>query len=139
LARSLECAARWVQPRITSQAQADTEEQRARRQAYSACATALLARQGAVDALLEVFRDDDFDPVTVQIRLQDAEEQRSIVARAVGAVAVEGPDDLAQSALLASRSIELLSERLRDWYVAVVGGRASDELLQSQLQYALRD
>ncbi len=125
--------------RITSRAQAETEEQKARRQAYSACATALLARQDAATALLEVFRDEDFDQGAVQARLQDVDEQRAIVARAVGAVAIEGPHNVAHRAQIASQAIELLSGRLRDWVVIVAGGRDRNELLQSQLQFALRD
>ncbi len=47
--------------RVTSRGQADLEEQKARRQAYSACATALLARRDAAVALLEAFLEDVFD------------------------------------------------------------------------------
>ncbi|GGN56042.1 hypothetical protein GCM10011579_016690 [Streptomyces albiflavescens] len=125
--------------RITSRAQTNTEEQKARRQAYSACATALLARRDAADALLDMFKGDDFDQAAVQARLQEVDEQRDAVARAVGAVAIEGPYDIANSAEFAAKAIELLSGRIRDWTAEVAGGRDRDELLQSQLQFALRD
>src|ERR1700722_8112132 len=77
--------------RVTSRGQAEVEEQRARRQAYAACSTALLARRDAAVALLNAFRDDDFDLAAAQARIQDLDDQRAIVARAVGAVVVEGP------------------------------------------------
>ncbi|WP_413755094.1 hypothetical protein [Streptomyces sp. MMBL 11-3] len=125
--------------RITSRAQTGVEEQKARRQAYNACAAALLVRRNAVDALLEVFRGDDFDQAVVQARIEDIAEQRAVVARAVGAVMVEGPDDVAHRGETAARAIEMLSGRLRDWAFEVGDGRDREELLRSQLQFALRD
>ncbi|MEW2302158.1 hypothetical protein AB0958_19630 [Streptomyces sp. NPDC006655] len=125
--------------RITSRTQTNTEEQKARRQAYSACATTLLARRDAAAALLDVFKGDDFDQAAVQARLQEVEGQRDAVARAVGAVAVEGPYDVANDAEYAAKAIELLSGRIRDWAAEVADGRDRDELLQSQLQFAHRD
>lgn len=125
--------------RITSRAQASTEEQKARRQAYSACATALLARRDAAAALLDVFKGDDFDQAAVQAQLQEVEGQRDAIARAVGAVAIEGPHGVAHDAEHAAKAIEFLSGRIRDWAAEVAGGRDRDELLQSQLQFAHRD
>ena len=84
--------------RVTSRGQADLEEQKARRQAYSVCATALLARRDAVVALLETFPEDVFDQAAAQVQSQNLDEQRAAVARAVGAVAVEGPYAVAHSA-----------------------------------------
>ncbi|WP_329433218.1 hypothetical protein OG564_10810 [Streptomyces sp. NBC_01280] len=124
--------------RITSRAQTGAEEQRARRQAYSACATAFLARRDAVAALLDVFRSDDFDAAAVRARLQEVDEQRDAVARAVGAVAIEGPHDVAHGAEWAAKTLELLAGRLRDWTAEVAGGRDRDDLLRSQLQFAVR-
>ncbi|MFM9625110.1 hypothetical protein ACKI14_45220 [Streptomyces turgidiscabies] len=125
--------------RITSRGQANTEEQKARRQAYSACATALLARRDAAAALLDAFKGDDFDQAAVQTRLQEVEGQRDAVARAVGAVAIEGPYNVANAAEHAAKDIEFLSGRIRDWAAEVADGRDRDELLRTQLQYALRD
>ena len=62
--------------RVTSRGQADVEEQKARRQAYSTCATALLARRDAAVALLEAFPEDSFDPIAVQALLQHLDAQR---------------------------------------------------------------
>jgi hypothetical protein len=70
--------------RVTSRGQADVEEQKARRQAYGACATVLLARRDAAAALLEAFREDSFDPAAGQTLLQNLDAQRDGVARAVG-------------------------------------------------------
>lgn len=81
--------------RVTSRGQADLEEQKARLQAYSACATALLARRDAAVALLETFPEDVFDQAAAQVQSQNLDEQRAVVARAVGAVAVEGPSSSA--------------------------------------------
>ncbi|MFI6620613.1 hypothetical protein [Streptomyces sp. NPDC050528] len=125
--------------RITSRAQATMDEQNARRQAYSACATALLARRDATAALLDLFKSDDFDQAAVQARLQEVDEQRDPVARAVGAVTIEGPYHVAHGAASAAKAIGLLSGRIRDWAAEVAGGRDRDELLGSQLQFALRD
>ncbi len=52
--------------RVTNRGQASVEEQKARRQVYSACATALLARRDAADALLETFLADSFDSAAAQ-------------------------------------------------------------------------
>ncbi|MFI1168531.1 hypothetical protein ACH4UM_34375 [Streptomyces sp. NPDC020801] len=117
--------------RITSRAQTTTEEQKARRQAYSACATALLARRDAAAAFLDVFKGDDFDQAAVQAMLREVDEQRDPVARAVGAVAIEGPSDVTSRAEFAAKAIELLSGRIRDWTADVAGGRDRDELLRS--------
>ncbi|MHA4820144.1 hypothetical protein ACXZ65_38000 [Streptomyces aculeolatus] len=125
--------------RITSKAQVRTEEQKARRQAYSACATALLARRDAMTALLDVFKSDEFDEAAVQSRLREVDEQRDAVARAVGAVAVEGPYQVVHAAEWAAKAVEQLSCRLRDWNTDVAGGRDRNGLLQSQLRYALQD
>lgn len=125
--------------RITSRAQTTMDEQKARRQAYSTCATALLARRDATASLLDLFKSDDFNQAAVQARLQEVDEQRDSVARAVGAVTIEGPYRVAHDAGLAAKAIELLSGRIRDWATEVAGGRDRDELLGSQLQFALRD
>lgn len=58
--------------RVTSRRQADVEEQKARRLAYSACATALLARRDTAVALLETFPQDSFNPAAVQALLQNS-------------------------------------------------------------------
>lgn len=125
--------------RITSRSQAATAEQTARRQAYSACATALLARRDAAATLLDLFRGDDFDPGAVQARLQEVDGQLDAVARAVGSVAIEGPHSVAHDAEWAAKVIEHLSRRIRDWAAEVADGRDRDELLRSQLQFALRE
>ena len=125
--------------RVTSRGQVDLEEQKARRQAYSACSTALLARRDAAVALLETFPEDVFDQAAAQVQLQNLDEQRAAVARAVGAVAVEGPYAVAQSAEYAGFAIEVLAGRLRDWVAYVVGGRAREELVQSQMRYGRED
>lgn len=52
--------------RVSSRGQADMEEQKARLQVYSACATALLARRETADALLDAFREDSFDLAAAQ-------------------------------------------------------------------------
>ena len=125
--------------RVTSRGQANVEEQKARRQAYSMCATALLARRDAAVALLETFREDSFDPPAAQALLQHLDELRDGVARAVGAVAVEGPDAVANSAEYAAHAIEVLAGRLRDWLASVVGGEDREALVQSQLRYGRED
>ncbi|MFI8932384.1 hypothetical protein ACIG3E_32570 [Streptomyces sp. NPDC053474] len=125
--------------RITSRGQAEAEELKARRQVYSACATALLARQDAVFLLLETFTADSFDLAVVQAGVRDTDDQRATVARAVAAVAVEGPDEAAHRASIASKTVEHLCTRLRDWAAAVAVGRSVDELLHSQLTFAQRD
>jgi hypothetical protein len=125
--------------RITSRGQANVEEHKARRQVYSACATALLARRDAAVALLETFAEDSFDPAAVQVLLQNLDEQRDGVARAVGAVAVEGPDAVANSAEYAARAVEQLAGRLRDWLASIVGGENREVLIQSQLRYGRHD
>jgi len=125
--------------RVTSRGQADVEEQKARRQTYSACATSLLARRDAAAALLGTFREHSFDLAAAQALLQNLDEQRDNVARAVGAVAVEGPDAVADSAEYAAAVIDGLAGRLRDWLAAVVSGENRAELVQSQLTYGLDD
>lgn len=125
--------------RVTSRGQADLEEQKARRQAYSACATALLARRDAAVALLETFPEDVFDQAAAHVQSQNLDEQRAAVARAVGAVAVEGPYAVAHSAEYAAYAIEVLAGRLRDWVASVGGSQDRGELVQSQMRYGRED
>lgn len=125
--------------RVSSRGQADMEEQKARRGAYSACATALLARRDAAVAFLETFPEDGFDPASAHVLLQNLDEQRDGVARAVGAVAVEGPEAVADSAEYAAHSIEQLAGRLRDWLASITGGEDRETLVRSQLPYARDD
>lgn len=125
--------------RVTSRGQAEVEEQRARRQAYGACSTALLARRDAAIALLNAFRDDDFDLAVAQARIQDLDDQRATVARAVGAVAVEGPYEVAAGAEAAAYAVEELAGRLRDWVASVAGGEDRGQLVQSQGRFGRDD
>ena len=124
---------------VARRGQADLEDQKARRQAYSACSTNLLARRDGATALLDFLREDVFDQAAAQVRLQNLDEQRAAVAETVGAVAVEGPYAVAQSAEDAAYAIEVLAGRLRDWVADVVGGRDREELVQSQIRYARED
>ena len=78
--------------------------------------------------------EDSFDPATVQALLQHLDEQRDGVARAVGAVAVEGPNAVAHSAEYAAHDTEELAGRLRDWLASIVGGEDREALVQSQLR-----
>ncbi|MGV9703893.1 hypothetical protein [Streptomyces sp. NPDC003483] len=120
--------------RIASRTQVTTEEQKARRQAYGACATAFLARQDAVFALVKVVREEAarnviFDPATgaaVEARLQAAEEMRDAVARAVGLVMVEGPYAVSHRAERSARAIEDLFGVLRAWSASIASGRDSE-------------
>jgi hypothetical protein len=119
--------------RVTSRGQAEVEEQRARRQAYAACSTALLALRDAAIALLNAFvLDDDSDLTVAQARMQDLDDQRAIVARAVVAVVVEGPYEVTVGAEASMNAVEELAGRLRDWVVSVAGGRDRGKLVQSQ-------
>ena len=126
--------------RVTSRGQAEVEEQRARRQAYAACSTALLARRDAAIALLESFAyDDDFYLAVARARIQDLDDQRAIVARAVGAVVVEGPYTVANSAEYAAGNVEELVGRLRDWVSSVADGQDRKELYLDQGRYGRDD
>jgi hypothetical protein len=125
--------------RVTSRGQAEVEEQRARRQAYAACSTALLARRDAAAALRGAFFEDGLSQPRAQARMTDLDDQRAIVARTVGAVAVEGPNEVASGAEHAAHAIEQLAGRLRDWVALVAGGEDRLSLAQSQGQYAHED
>jgi len=78
-------------------------------------------------------------PGRAQVQSQNLDEQRAAVARAVGAVAVEGPYAVAHSAEYAAYAIEVLAGRLRDWVASVVGGQDREELVQSQMRYGRED
>lgn len=125
--------------RVTRQGQAEVEERRARRQAYGACSTALLARRDAAIALLDAFFEDELKQAVAQVGMQDIDEQRGVVARAVGAVAVEGPYSVARSAEMAAYAVEGLAARLRDWVAVVAAGRDRGELVQSQGRFGRED
>jgi hypothetical protein len=120
-----------------SRGQASVEEQKARRQAYSSCSTTLLARRDAAAALLDTFLEDAFDLVATQVLLQNLDEQRDGVARAVGAVAVEDPYAVAYSAQIAARAVQAPAGRLRNWVASVAGGRDREQLVDSQMRYGL--
>lgn len=126
--------------RVARRGQAEVEEQRARRQVYSSCSTVLLARRDAANALLQAFFEDDFDTAAAQARMNDLDEQRDAVARAVGSVAVEGPDSVAHRAEVAASALEEQASRLRDWLATVTAGRDErSELVRDQRQYARED
>ena len=71
--------------------------------------------------------------------MQDLDDQRAPVARAVGAVAVEGPYAVASSAQGAAYAIEELAGRLRDWVASVAGGDDREELVRSQGRFGRDD
>jgi hypothetical protein len=125
--------------RVTSRGQAEVEEQRARRQVYAACSTALLARRDAAVALLNAFFGDSLSQFEAQARMTDLDDQRAIVARAVGAVVVEGPYAVATSAEYAAHAIEQLAGRLRDWVASVAGGEDRLDLARDQGEFAHED
>jgi hypothetical protein len=125
--------------RVTSRGQAEVEEQKARRQAYALCSTALLSRRDAAVALMEAFRDDDFDLAGAQTRIRDLDNQRGVVAGMVGAVVVEGPYAVADGAQGAAGAVEHLVGRLRDWVGAVAGGEDRQQLVLSQGRYGHDD
>lgn len=75
----------------------------------------LLARRDSATALLETFPEYGSDLAAAQTLMENLDAKREAVARAVGAVAVEGPDAVAHSAELAAYAIEHLAGRLRDW------------------------
>ncbi|MFD7982540.1 hypothetical protein ACFV4M_04065 [Kitasatospora indigofera] len=125
--------------RATASGQAALEEQKARRQVYAACATAVLGRRDTAVGLLDRFRDDDFSVAAAQARLDELEELRGVVAGAVGAVVVEGPYGVAHCAESAALHVEVLAARLRDWVSAVAAGRDREELVASQMRYARED
>jgi hypothetical protein len=74
-----------------------------------------------------------------QDRLRNLDEQRESVARAVGAVTVEGPDPVAYRAEEAAEAIEELTDRLRDRVASVVGGSHREDLVRSQMQDGRED
>lgn len=125
--------------KVTSRGQTDVEEQRARRQAYSACSTALTARRDAAFALLDAFPEDGSDLAALHGLLRKLDEQRDGVARAVGAAVVEGPYQVAVSADGGGFAVEVLAGRLRDWVAAVAAGEDREELVRSQLRYGRED
>jgi ABC-type histidine transport system ATPase subunit len=88
---------------------------------------------------LDAFFDDDFDQASALSRLQELDEQRATVARAVGAVIIEGPYTVAHNAESAAIGVEEVAGRLRAWISDVARGREHMALVQDQMQYARRD
>ena len=127
------------QAKITSRSAAAADDQKARRQAYGACATALMARRNAVTALGQLFLEDDLDHAAAGRLLAETESLRSDAARAVGAVMIEGPEDVARNAERASDAIEHAADRYKSWITQVAGGRLLTELCADQMQYAGQD
>ena len=78
-------------------------------------------------------------PAAAQALLPNLDKQRDGVARAVGAVAVEGPYAVARNAEDAAYAIEALAGRLRNWVADIAGGRDREDLVQSQMRYARED
>ena len=110
-----------------------------RRQVYTACATVLLARRGAVTELRELFLADQLDQTAVTNLLAEIETLRPDAERAVGALLVEGPPGAAHAAQVAAKTIRFAAARYRDWTADIVGGRDLNELRISQMQYANED
>lgn len=124
------------QATISSRSAAVAEDQKSRRQAYGACATALTARRNAVTALHQLFLEDELDQAAASRLLDEIEALRADVARAVGSVAIEGPEVVAHRADMSGRMINYAADRYREWTAQVAGGRTLNDLIMDQMQYA---
>lgn len=136
MAAALGSASSLRQASIARQAAADGEDQKARRQVYGACATVLLARRDAVTALRKLFLAAAFDQAAATPLLAEIEALRADVARAVGAVMVEGPEGVARKAHLGGQAVEELARLYRGWAAEVAEGRTLRQLITAELDYA---
>ena len=120
--------------RVSSRGQANVEDQRSRRQAYSACSTALITRRDAATALMDSLREEGFGPETAQILLKDLLDQRSAVMRMVGATVVEGPYPVARLAESAATALQEWVDRLRDWITT-----GDQDVINDQFRFGRED
>jgi hypothetical protein len=127
------------QTSMARRADAAAEDQKARRTAYAACATVLMARRDSVSALRELFLAEDPDLAAANLLAAESTSLRPDVARAVAAVMVEGPEAVAHWAELAAHEVESAVGRYRNWLTDVAGGQDLDELRLSQMQFATED
>ncbi|MEV7535379.1 hypothetical protein ACFYOG_35615 [Streptomyces sp. NPDC007818] len=102
----------WV-ARISERGGRVLEQERVRRSVYGACAEALLVRRDAVIRLMDVLEKLEADEGRAHERLEHAQAAQDELGAAVGAVAVEGPEKVADCALAAA-------DRLGAWVGEVI-------------------
>ncbi|MFE3664449.1 hypothetical protein ACFXOR_15990 [Streptomyces sp. NPDC059164] len=102
----------WV-ARIGERGERALEQERVRRSVYGACAEALLVRRDAVTRLMDVLNKPETDEGRVHERLEHVQAAQDELGAAVGAVAVEGPEEVADCAVAAA-------DRLGAWVDEVI-------------------
>jgi hypothetical protein len=112
--------------------QARSQSQQFRREAYSACAVALMERRAAAEALQQAIADGR--DAEAEALLREALALRSKVMQRVGAVSVEGPEWAAHHAATAAKCMDVwvggLGHALR---------RVESEERSQQLQFRYED
>lgn len=102
----------WV-ARIGARGGRVLEQERMRRSVYGACAEALLVRRDAVTRLMDVLNRPNVDEGRAREWLEHAQAAQDELGAAVGAVAVEGPEEVADCAVAAA-------DRLGGWVDEVI-------------------
>ncbi|MDX3866854.1 hypothetical protein [Streptomyces europaeiscabiei] len=100
---------------INARAQASVEDLKSRRAAYSACAAALLAQRGAALRLMDVLNVPDLDADRAKKRVAQAQALHDDIGTTVGAVAVEGPEAVADAAMSAAERLSAWLDELAWW------------------------
>ncbi|WP_141662963.1 hypothetical protein [Streptomyces sp. Wb2n-11] len=100
---------------INARAQASVEDLKSRRAAYSACAAALLVQREAALRLMDVLDVPDLDMDRAKERVAQAQALHDGIGTTVGAVAVEGPEAVADAAMNAALHLSILLDELGWW------------------------
>ncbi|WP_405776204.1 hypothetical protein [Streptomyces sp. NBC_01538] len=91
------------------------EESKARRAAYGACAAALLVQRDAVLRLMDVLNVPDLDEERARERVVQAQVLHDDVGTTVGAVVIEGPEEVADAEESASQRLGAWLDELAWW------------------------
>ncbi|MEV7658579.1 hypothetical protein AB0O39_31015 [Streptomyces anulatus] len=114
----------WV-ARIDERGGRVLEQERVRRSVYGACAEALLVRRHAVTRLMDVLNKPRLDVDWARERLEHAQAAQDELGAVVGAVAVEGPEKVADCAVAAADRLGAWVEEMNWWFEL---GRPHDQL-----------
>lgn len=98
---------------ISARGQSFLEDLKSRRAVYTACAAALHVQRDAALRLMDVL--DDLDMGRARERLERAQAAHDEIGTTIGAVVVEGPEEVADSAEQAAFHLSAWLDELAWW------------------------
>ncbi|MGP3777179.1 hypothetical protein ACTWJ8_40725 (plasmid) [Streptomyces sp. SDT5-1] len=100
---------------INARAGITMEDLRSRRAAYSAFSAALWAQRNAALRLMDILDAPDLDGDRARARVAQAQELHDDMGATVGALAVEGPEEVTEAAMVAAEALSAWLDELAWW------------------------